>query len=48
MWALLMRTDKLAGTYCGTLPAVQPLEADDRPKILCEFVTQVLACIIPW
>lgn len=28
--------------------AVQPLEADDRPKILCEFVTQVHSINMPY
>lgn len=31
----------LSVTCVSCLSAVQPLEADDRPKILCEFVTQV-------
>lgn len=30
--------------FCACV--VQPLEVDDRPKILCEFVTQVYSAFI--
>ena len=35
--------------YCSTIICacvVQPLEVDDRPKILCEFVTQVYSAFM--